>query len=134
MTHMNSDVRGTFEVEAQRHPPYDERPGATLGRMTFKKRFAGEIEATSQVEMLSAMCSVKGSAGYVALERVEGTLEGRRGTFVLQHNATMDRGAPSLEVKVVPDSATGELEGLRGAMTIDIVEGQHHYAFAYTLP
>jgi hypothetical protein len=134
MAPMNSHVRGTFEVEAQRHPPYDERPGATLGRMTFKKRFSGALEATSLVEMLSAMCAVKNSAAYIALERVETTLEKRRGTFVLQHSATMDRGAPSLEVKVVPDSATGELEGLRGAMTIDIVQGQHHYGFDYTLP
>ncbi len=83
--------------------------------------------------MLSAMTATKGSAGYVAIERVEGTLHGRKGTFVLKHDGSMDRGAPSLEVRVVPDSGTGELEGLRGRMQIDIVEGKHLFTFDYEL-
>jgi hypothetical protein len=84
--------------------------------------------------MLTAGTPVKGSAGYVAIERVSGTLHGRGGTFILQHSGTMTRGAPHLVVTVVPDSGTGELEGLAGTMTIDIRDGAHSYAFAYSLP
>jgi len=126
---MSTPLRGTFEIKAQFQPPYDSRPGATLGRASFEKQFSGPLQATSHVEMLSAMTQVKGSAGSVALERVDGTLEGKRGTFVLQHSGTMNRGVGSLTLTVVPDSATDELVGLRGAMTIDIVDGQHHYGF-----
>ncbi len=126
-------IRGTFDVEAQHQPPYDTRPGAKLGRSSFEKRFHGPLEAQSHVEMLGAMTDVEGSAAYVALERVVGVLEGRRGSFVLQHSATMERGKPSLSLTVVPDSATGELVGLRGSMTIDIVDDVHHYGFEYSL-
>ena len=85
--------------------------------------------------MLAFSSEVKGSAGYVALEKVDGTLDGRKGTFVLQHNATMDRGAPMLNIIVVPDSGTGELTGLSGKMNIDIAAGgKHSYIFDYTLP
>ena len=93
----------------------------------------GDLEGESSVEMLSAGSSVKGSAGYVAIERVVGTLHGRTGTFVLQHSGSMNRGAPSLTISVVPDSGTGALTGLAGTMTIDIVDGQHRFAFDYTL-
>jgi Protein of unknown function (DUF3224) len=127
-------IEGLFEVTAQHQPPYDARPGATLGRSTFEKRFHGALEAESHVEMLAAVSEVKGSAGYVALERVVGTVEGRAGSFVLQHSGTLDRGASSLLVKVVPDSGTGALAGLQGAMTIDVIDGQHHYGFDYQLP
>ena len=74
-----------------------------------------------------------GSAGYVAIERVSGTLQGRGGTFVLQHNGIMNRGAPQLSMTVVPDSGTDQLAGLAGTMTINIVDGKHFYDFAYTL-
>lgn len=83
--------------------------------------------------MLSAMTAIDGSAGYVAIERVEGELHGQQGTFVLQHSGTMDRGAPTLSVTVVPDSGTGELTGLEGTFEIDIVEGEHFYVFTYRL-
>jgi hypothetical protein len=77
---------------------------------------------------------VKGSAGYVALEQVNATLEGRKGSFFLQHSGLMNKGTPSLNVSVVPDSATGELSGLQGTMTIDVTGGQHRYTFSYQLP
>jgi len=92
-----------------------------------------EISGTSVGQMLSIRTAVQGSAGYVAMEEVTGTLNGQSGSFALQHNGIMSRGAPSLWVTVVPDSATGELEGLEGEMTIDINEGVHSYEFKYNL-
>src|SRR5262245_46750495 len=106
---MTQIARGDFEVAAKPQPPYDERAGATLGRITFEKKFTGDLEGTSTVEMLSAMTEVKGSAGYVAIERVIGKLHGREGSFVLQHSGTMTRGRPELSVTIVPDSGSSEL-------------------------
>ena len=111
--------------------PGDE--GDPVGRATLDKQFIGDLAGSSRGQMLSIMGDVQGSAGYVAIERVTGTLGGRSGTFALQHHGIMDRGAQSLLIKVVPDSATGELVGLRGQMTIDIREGTHFYAFEYEL-
>jgi hypothetical protein len=102
--------------------------------MALDKQFHGDLEGTSKGQMLSTMGDVKGSAGYVAMERVRGTLHGRTGTFALQHGGTMTRGAPSLTITVVPDSGTGELVGLTGTMEIHIVEGKHSYDFSYALP
>ncbi|MEA2699408.1 MAG: hypothetical protein QOI66_3679 [Myxococcales bacterium] len=124
---------GTFEVTMNSQPPYDSGEGVTLSRIAITKRFQGDLEGSGSVEMLSAMTPVKGSAGYVAIERVFGRLHGRVGSFVLQHSGTMDRGRPSLSVTVVPDSGTAGLKGLAGAMTIDITDGKHSYAFEYTL-
>jgi Protein of unknown function (DUF3224) len=124
---------GTFEVKLSPQPLHDIIEGATLGRMSIDKQFRGDLEATSKGEMLSAMTATKGSAGYVAIEAVTGTLNGRRGTFVLQHTGSMDRATPSLSVSVVPDSGTGELIGLKGNMQINIAEGKHSYVFEYTL-
>jgi len=101
--------------------------------MSIDKQFQGDLEATSQGEMLTAGTAVQGSAGYVAIERVSGTLHGRRGTFILQHSGTMTRGAPQLAVTVVPDSGTGELAGLSGRMTITIADGKHSYELEYAL-
>jgi len=101
--------------------------------MTIDKQFHGDLEGTSKGQMLSAMGSIKGSAGYVAMERVTGTLKGRSGSFVLQHSGTMTRGEPRLVVSVVPDSGTGELVGLAGTLTIKIAEGRHSYDFEYTM-
>jgi hypothetical protein len=106
---------------------------APIGRMILDKQFHGDLEATSQGQMLAAGTEVKGSAGYVAMERVTGTLHGRGGTFVLMHTGIMNRGTPSLKITVVPDSGTGGLAGLAGSMTIDIVDGKHTYGFEYTL-
>jgi hypothetical protein len=101
--------------------------------LTIDKQFHGDLTATSAGEMLSAMTGVEGSAAYVALERVSGTLGGRRGAFVLQHTGVMTRGVGQLTIAVVPDSGEGELAGLRGQLTIRIDGGAHFYDFAYTL-
>lgn len=127
-----AQARGTFEVKLT--PQTDGGAGAGLARMTLDKQFHGDLEATSQGQMLSAGTAVQGSAGYVALERVSGTLQGRTGTFVLQHHGLMNRGAPSLTITVVPDSGTGDLTGLAGTMGITIADGKHSYDFDYTLP
>lgn len=131
---MVGQSKGTFEVKlAPQKPDNAEAEDSKFARMSIDKRFSGDLEATSKGEMLSAMTEVKGSAGYVAIERVSGTLRGRSGTFVLQHNGTMARGAPQLSVTVVPDSGTGQLVGLAGAMTIKITDGRHFYELDYTL-
>lgn len=128
-----SRASGTFDVTLTSEEE-EKGEGGTLGRSRIDKRFQGDLEGTSRGQMLSAVSAVKGSAGYVAIERVTGTLHGRRGTFVLQHTGTMTRGAPALTVSVVPDSSTGDLVGLTGTMTIRIVEGRHLYEFEYALP
>jgi hypothetical protein len=131
MTHAS----GTFEVKlTPQKPDNKEAESANLGRMSIDKEFFGDLAATSKGEMLSVMTDVKGSAGYVAIERVTGTLHGRTGSFILQHNGTMTRGAPQLSITVVPDSGTGQLVGLAGTMTIKIADGKHLYEFDYTLP
>ncbi|RSL16695.1 uncharacterized protein DUF3224 [Edaphobacter aggregans] len=126
-----SHATGPFDVKLT---PQDDKLDPTLARLIIDKQFHGDLEATSKGTMLSAGTAVKGSAGYVAIELVTGTLHGRTGTFVLQHSATMNRGIPSLSITVVPDSGTGELTGLTGTMNIIIVEGKHSYDFSYTLP
>jgi len=131
---MTAHATGPFEVKLLPQEPEDKTDGSTLGRFSIDKEFHGDLEATSKGQMLSAGTDVKGSAGYVAIERVIGTLHGKRGTFVLQHNGVMTRGAPQLTIIVVPDSGTGELTGLSGAMQINIADGRHSYDFDYTLP
>src|SRR5436309_2933477 len=125
---------GTFEVKLV--PQTDDKNGdAALGRMTIDKQFHGDLEGTSKGQMLTGMTDVKGSAGYVAIEKVSGTLKGRTGTLILQHTGTMNRGVPQLTITVVPDSGTGELTGLAGTFTIKIADdGKHSYEFEYTLP
>jgi hypothetical protein len=123
---------GTFEVKLNPLPAYNA-DDATAGRLSLDKQFHGGLEGTSKGEMLSVMTSVQGSAGYVALERVTGSLSGRSGTFSLQHSGTMTRGAPQLSITVVPDSGTGDLSGITGTMTIDIANGKHSYVFEYSL-
>ena len=123
---------GTFDVKVTPQPAAEGR--TTPGRLSLDKTFHGDLEATSRGEMLAAMTAVKGSAGYVAIEEVDGTLAGRRGTFVLQHHGLMNRGAPQLMVTVVPDPGTEELTGLTGTMTIDIRDGKHFYGIDYSLP
>lgn len=125
---------GSFDVQLAPLTPYVQEAGSMLGRLSIDKQFHGDLEATSRGEMLSAGTAVKGSAGYVAIERVSGTLHGLRGTFVLQHTGTMTRGAPSLSVTVVPDSGTDQLLGLVGSMTIIIEGAAHSYDFEYDLP
>ena len=125
-------AKGTFEVKLS--PQVDgEEGGACVGRMLIEKRFAGDLEATSKGQMLAVRTSTEGSAGYVAMELVTGKLAGRTGSFVLQHAGTLERGAQRLSIEVVPDSGTGELEGLAGRMEIDFSGGGHSYSFDYTL-
>lgn len=129
---------GPFKVSMQPQSAPDPAPpevaGITLGRLLLDKRYEGDLQATAQGQMLSAMTSTKGSAGYVAIEQVTGTLQGRSGSFVLQHSGLMDRGTPQLSVSVVPDSGTGELAGLAGRLAIRISEAGHFYDFDYSLP
>jgi hypothetical protein len=131
---VTKQATGTFDVKLNPEPPEDKAEGSTLGRMSFDKQFHGDIEGTSKGQMLTAGTDVKGSAGYVAIERVTGTLNGRKGSFVLQHSGTMSKGALQMSINVVPDSGTGELAGLAGKMTIIIAEGKHSYDFEYSLP
>jgi Protein of unknown function (DUF3224) len=104
-----------------------------VGRMSIDKRFRGALDATSKGQMLAVRTDVEGSAGYVAMEHFVGTLDGHAGSFALQHSGMMTRGVPALTVTVVPDSGTGDLAGIDGTMTIDIVDGEHRYAFDYIL-
>ena len=123
---------GTFEVKVK--PQTDENIGdPTVGRMSLDKQFHGDLEASSKGQMLAVQGEVKGSAGYVAMERVSGTIAGRKGTFALQHTGTMTRNTPEMSVTVVPDSGTGELAGISGKMTINIADGKHSYDFEYTM-
>jgi hypothetical protein len=127
-------ANGLFEVKLAPQPAAPGLEAAQLGRQTLDKRFSGDLEAVSLGEMLSAGGSVQGSAGYVAIERVIGVLQGKRGTFVLQHSGIMDRGVPSLSISVVPDTGTEELAGISGSMQIRIESGKHFYTFDYDLP
>lgn len=125
-------ISGEFTVALAPIEGYAKgQQGINLGRMSIDKTFKGDLNATSQGEMLSAMTPTQGSAGYVAIEQVIGTLEGKQGSFVLQHFGTMNKGQDSLILKVVPDSGTGELEGLTGSMKIRIEQGVHYYDFEY---
>jgi len=122
---------GAFDVKMT---PLKAEDGSTLARFALDKQYHGALDGKSLGEMLTAGTAVKNSAGYVAFETFTGTLDGRTGTFVLQHSATMTRGDGKLSITVVPDSGTGALEGLSGTMTIRIENGAHFYDFAYALP
>lgn len=126
-------VRGEFEVNMS---PQTESgvSDPAIGRFGLDKTYRGPLEATSKGQMLGFRSAVKGSAGYVAMERVVGVLEGRRGSFVMQHDGTMQGGALHLNIVVVPDSGTEELQGLRGTMKIEIEGGKHFYVLEYALP
>jgi hypothetical protein len=130
---VSNRASGTFDVKLNALDPEDQAEGSSLGRRSIEKQFHGDLAGLSRGQMLTAGGSVKGSAGYVALERISGTLHGRRGSFVLQHSGTLNRGVPQQSVTVVPDSGAGELLGLAGSMTIIIGGGQHGYEFDYTL-
>ena len=128
---MSHRATGTFQVQLS---PQEEA-GAPVGRMSIDKQFQGDLAGTSKGQMLMAASeSVQGSAGYVAIEKVTGTLDGRSGTFYLQHNATMNRGVGELNIVVIPDTGTDQLTGLRGTMNIIIDAGKHSYEFDYELP
>jgi hypothetical protein len=126
---------GEFEVSLQPLDPFaGGKGGVRLGRMSITKTFSGNLVAKSLGEMLSAGTKFPDSAGYVAIEQVDGALNGKSGTFVLQHFAILDRGAQRLILEVVPDSGTDQLENLSGKMIIKIENGKHFYEFDYALP
>ncbi len=124
---------GTFDVTMTPEGEPQTSQGATLGVMTIDKTYRGDFTGKGIGRMLSAMTEVKGSAGYVAIERVTGTLHGRTGSFVLQHTGTMTRGEPHLVITIVPDSGAGELVGITGTKMIRIEEGKHFYDLDYEL-
>ncbi|WP_396616925.1 DUF3224 domain-containing protein [Lysobacter soli] len=128
-----AQVKGEFDVKRNPEGGFDLGGGTVAGHFRFDKQFHGALDATGIVHMLAVGTQVDGSAAYVAVERIDGSLDGLRGAFLTQHNGTLDRGVPTLSLTVVPDSATGELEGLRGRMQIDIVEGKHYYTFDYEI-
>lgn len=127
-------AKGSFEVKMTPEPPYDVVDGVTLGRGRFDKRFSGDLDATSEVHMLAARTPKEDSAGYVAAERIVGTLHGHRGSFVALHLGLMSGGNEELRVVIVPDSGTGALTGITGTLSIQVDQGQHHYTIDYTLP
>jgi Protein of unknown function (DUF3224) len=129
-----TQAKGTFEVKLEPQGEGDKAEGSTLGRMSLDKKFHGDLEGTAKGTMLTAGTDVKGSAGYVAIERVTGTLNGKTGSFVLQHSGTLTRGAPVQNITVVPDSGTGQLTGISGKFLVIIADGKHSYEFEYTLP
>lgn len=126
-------AHGTFDVKMAPQPS-DDKSETPLGHMTLDKQLHGDLDGISHGEMLTGGTTVKGSGVYVAVERVEGTLQGRHGTFLLYHTGVMTRGMPSLSILVVPDSGTGQLAGISGKLNILIDQGKHSYDFEYTLP
>ena len=134
---MGNRASGTFEVSLTPYPGEAGNDNGSaneliVGRLAIEKQFDGDLKASSRGEMLSIGTRTQGSAGYVAMEWVSGILNGRSGRFALQHSGTMSRGAPTLSITVVPDSGTGELAGISGRMTIEIVDGKHNYGFDYS--
>ena len=138
-TQSNSDPKerpmqhahGTFTVDVR---PITPAPAEGLARFSIDKQIRGDLEATTRGEMISAGDPRQGAAGYVAMETVTGTLNGKRGSFALQHSATMDANGPRMNVIIAPGSGTGELKGLAGVFTIHIEKGKHSYELDYTLP
>ena len=126
-------ITGSFDVKITPQPAVENVGDPAIGRMALDKRFHGGLDATSRGEMLAFRSLVPGSAGYVAMERVVGSLDGRKGSFIFKHDGTMTRGAAHLTLTVVPDSGTDELLGLSGSMAIIITEGKHTYEFNYEL-
>ncbi len=131
---MPSIAKGSFSVDMKPLGEAAVADGVSLGRLSLHKQFEGDLMARSEGEMLTALTPVKGLAGYVAIERVTGTLDGRSGSFVFQHSGTMNAGDQRLSITVVPASGTGELSGLSGSFTLRIDEGRHFYEFEYALP
>ena len=126
-------AKGRFDVKRNMEPACDLGDGVEAMHVRFEKTFHGPLDATSVVHMLAVMTAVENSAGYVAVERICGSLEGRDGSFLAVHKGLMRRGEPSLDLDVVPDSGTDDLAGLSGSIAIDIVDGDHFYTFDYAL-
>jgi hypothetical protein len=127
-------AEGQFKVQMKPLSEPETRDGVSLGELRLSKQFEGDLVAAGEGRMLTAMMAQPGSAGYVAIERVNGRLHGRSGSFVMQHQGVMDRGSQTLSVRIVPDSGTGELAGISGEFKIRIEGGVHYYALHYQLP
>lgn len=125
-------VHGTFDVKMNPEPPYFEQDGVTLARATFDKTFHGPLSAKGTVQFLAVRAGT--NAAYVALERIEGTLEGRQGSFVATHKAVASSSGRSLSIEIVPGTGTGQLSGLEGTIEVDIVDGKHFYTMHFVLP
>lgn len=125
---------GKFKVSIKPEAESPKQDGSTLGRLALDKQFSGELEAVGKGEMLTATTDTKGSAAYVAMERISGTLKGRKGSFVVHHNGVMSGGAQQLAIAIVPDSGSGELAGISGTMSIKVTGGEHFYELSYRLP
>jgi len=131
---MSPLATGSFEVQLKPLEQTEPAPGGSLGRLSLDKQFHGDLEAIGQGQMLTAMSDVQGSAAYVAIERVTGTLHGRSGSFALHHRGIMNRGAQSLEISIVPDTGTQELKGITGTLKIRIEDKKHFYDLDYEFP
>jgi len=131
---MPQTAQGIFEVKTSPLPADDATAATSIGRYSLDKVYRGDLEAASAGEMLGAGNPATGTAGYVAVEEVRGTLHGKNGSFALQHFGTMNAGSFELNVRVVPGSGTGDLEGIAGTLAIIIAAGKHSYSFEYTLP
>jgi hypothetical protein len=131
---MTMQAKGSFEVKITPQPPVEGVGDPSVGRMALEKHFQGDLVGVGKGQMLAVGTAVDGSAGYVAMERVQGTLHGREGSFALQHHGVMNRGTPQLAITIVPDSGTDGLSGIAGALTIRIADGTHYYELAYSLP
>jgi len=128
---MTKRARGSFEVKISPLPPDPVDPG--FGKLVFDKTFRGDVEGTSKGLMFGVGDPKDGEAGYVALERFTGTVQGRRGSFVFQHSSWMSGGAMEMDIKIAPGSGTEELAGISGRMTIHISGSDHSYDFDYQL-
>lgn len=124
-------ARGSFNVAIESEPPFFDRDGVKLNVSVVRKEFSGDLAGSSEGRMVAAHTAVPGSAGYVAIERFEGSLGGKSGGFVLQHHGLMSGGEAALTVAVVPDSGTGGLAGISGSLEIDNDSGQHSYVLTY---
>lgn len=125
---------GTFDTTSRPEPPFAAESGVLLGRMQIDKVFQGQLEGTGAVQMMYVRTPVEASAGYVAVERITGSLDGRQGSFVVLHVGVARSGDSSLEVSIVPDSGTNQLAGITGSMAISEVAGEHRYTLDYQLP
>ena len=131
---MTQHASGKFDVNLKPAGGNDKSGRTETGRMLIDKQYHGPFVATGKGEMLTAVTETKGSAAYVAIERVTGTLNGKQGSFVVQHAGTMNGGKQRLSIEIVPDSGTEALSGIAGTMNIKIVDRQHYYEIDYTLP
>ena len=127
---MTHHAHGTFTVNVQ---PLTPSPAEGLSRFSIDKQMHGDLEATSKGEMFSGGDPKRGVAGYVAIEVVTGSLNGKHGSFALQHMASMDESGRKMSIMIVPGSGTGELKGISGTFDIQIANGQHSYDLEYRL-